>query len=569
MGREKDFDNSWLNTDKENVKPDLQEIFKNPRLIWELYRNLSLSDTDSLILLERLSHHLTIKKLYEGIPNIDKFASSQKTLKSCFKWDIDEMWAFYMALLPQIFSSFKELYMGKTSRQDSLNKLNDEDLQELKDISVTPNNLSNKQIISEIRNALNHTHYVPGKDELYIKNPKNSNSRIHARDFEANVPYTFFLDFIRVTQTYYRKSDWYDFLVEDEELLNDIFNNKNIKYEDVSDKIQFFQIVTKDKFWNENYDNSEKGEVKKELIRSEQLENLLLKYFSNHNLDFKNLRYISESLIKPPEIHMWEILETIIRREMFLGNRCKWLNYGELVDDVYKNMILWWYYWYLDYTDQSDWPICKEVEEIIVELWERLGKQRQSNWQSLLKYLNWCIKYIRKYLDNNWFIYYKEWEVEYIKKWNVKVNLIYIQALIDGLYSLYYLIDSMIKLFPNRLRLQLIKLAYVTQQVSLSDENLNWLISKVDISEKAKNKITTRERIRNSLSHHTYIILEGVDDIILRDWYKKKTDSWDREATFNLSKLFESTFKEINEKDIDVSRSSLQELLDSLDNSKR
>lgn len=567
MGSEKDFDNSWLNTDKENVKPDLQEIFKNPRLIWELYRNLSLSDTDSLILLERLSHHLTIKKLYEGIPNIDKFASSQKTLKSCFKWDIDEMWAFYMALLPQIFSSFKELYMGKTSRQDSLNKLNDEDLQELKDISVTPNNLSNKQIISEIRNALNHTHYVPGKDELYIKNPKNSNPRIHARDFEASVPYTFLLDFITVTQVYFRKTDCFEISCDDQELLKDMHdNNKNIKYEDIKDKIQFFQGVTTDNFWNENHDLSEKREVRKEVVRSEQLENLLWKYFSSHNLDLKNLRYISESLIKPPENHMWEILETIIRREMFLGNRCKWLNSVELLDNVYKNMIIWWYYWYLDYIDPSDWVICKKAEEMLVELWKELGKQRQPNWQALLKHLNWCIEYTRKYLNKNWFVYHEEWEFGYIEKWDVKVNIINIWTLIGGLYSLYYLIDNMIKLFPNRLRLQLVNLAYVNQQVSLSDENVDWLISKVDVSEKSKRKITTRERIRNSLSHHTYLILEWVDDIILCDWYKKKTDSWDREATFNLSKLFESTFKEINEKDIDVSRSSLQELLDSLDN---
>jgi hypothetical protein len=156
-----------------------------------------------------------------------------------------------MALMPQIFSSFKELYMGKKSRQDSLNKLNDEDLQELKNISVTPNNLSNKQIISEIRNALNHTHYVPGREELYIKNPKDSNPRIHARDFEASVPYTFLLDFITLTDIHFRKSDCFEFIIKDEGLLDDMYdndNNKNIKYEDIKDKIQFFHGVTNDDF---------------------------------------------------------------------------------------------------------------------------------------------------------------------------------------------------------------------------------------------------------------------------------------------------------------------------------
>jgi hypothetical protein len=181
-----------------------------------------------------------------------------------------------MALFPSMFSSFKELYMGKTSRQDSLNRLTDEDLQKLKDFSVTPNNLSKKQIISEIRNALNHIHYVPGKDEVYIKNPKNSNPKIHARDFEASVPYTFFLDFISVTQDCFRKSDCFEFLIEDQELLEDVSdNNKNVKYEDVKDKIQFFQTVTTGNSLDENHDFCEKREVRKELVRSEQLENLL------------------------------------------------------------------------------------------------------------------------------------------------------------------------------------------------------------------------------------------------------------------------------------------------------
>jgi hypothetical protein len=46
------------------------------------------------------------------------------------------------------------------------------------------------------------------------------------------------------------------------------------------------------------------------------MESLISKYFSNHNVDRKSLRYISEALIKPPENQMWEILETIIRREI-------------------------------------------------------------------------------------------------------------------------------------------------------------------------------------------------------------------------------------------------------------
>ena len=81
--------------------------------------------------------------------------------------------------------------------------------------------------------------------------------------------------------------------------------------------------------------------------------------------------------------------------------------------------------------------------------------------------------------------------------------------------------------------------------------------------EQWNGKKPIRERIRDALSHHSYIILEWVDDIVLRDGYKKKTDSWDREATFSLSELFESTFKEINENDIVPSYASLIEELNS------
>ena len=52
----------------------------------------------------------------------------------------------------------------------------------------------------------------------------------------------------------------------------------------------------------------------------------------------------------------------------------------------------------------------------------------------------------------------------------------------------------------------------------------------------------------------------------MRDGYKKKTDSRDRETTFSLSKLFEDTFKEISENDITPRYASLIEELNSSDN---
>lgn len=563
MGDEKNLNNSQLNIDTENVKPNLHEIFQNPRLIWELYKNLSLSDTYALNSLENLSHYITVKKLYEDIPNIDKFASSKKTLKSCFNWDIEEMFFLYMALFPSMFSSFKELYMWKTSWQNYLNRLNDEDLKILDSITTIPNNLSNKQIISEIRNALNHTHYVQGKDDLYIKNPKNENPKIHARDFEAIVPYSFLMDFIILSQDCFRKTNYYDLKIDDKELTERLWRNKGeIKYQDVKDKIHFFQGLTREDVWDENCEDLENSKEKRELFRSEQVENLISKYFYKHKLDAKNISYITEALISPPEIHMWEIFQSIIRKELKWSNRYKWLNSTELIDDVYKEMINWWFYWFFD------WFKNVEGKEIIVNICEEIEKKHQGNWQSMLKHFYWCGEYAYKYLKKHGFSEYKDGDKEYFKKWNIKIDINHLYGWISELCSHYYVISNMVKLFPNWLRLQLIKLVYVNEQVSLQNDNVEWLISKVDVTEdeQGNGKKPIRERIRDALSHHSYIILEGVDDVVLRDWYKKKTDSWDREATFSLSELFESTFKEINENDITPSYSSLLEELNSSDN---
>jgi len=265
---------------------------------------------------------------------------------------------------------------------------------------------------------------------------------------------------------------------------------------------------------------------------------------------------------------MWEIFSAIISKEIIRNNRYKWLNSIELLDDVYNEMINWSYYWYFDWFDGLEWfesLDCAEVKELLVNFWKELEKKRQPNWQSILKHFYWCKEYACKYLEKHGFLLYDKWGVEYIEKWDINIPSVCIQAVIDKLSSHYYVINNMIKLFPSWLRIQLIKMVYVNEQISLQDENVCWLISKLDTSEdeEGKGKKTIRERIRDALSHHTYILLEWVDNIILRDWYDKKTDSWSREATFSLSKLFENTFKEI-EKNSNSIVSSFPFLLESL-----
>ena len=40
-------------------------------------------------------------------------------------------------------------------------------------------------------------------------------------------------------------------------------------------------------------------------------------------------------------------------------------------------------------------------------------------------------------------------------------------------------------------------------------------------------------------------MLHWVDEIVLRDWYNKNTDTWEREETINLPKLYEETYNEM------------------------
>ena len=556
------LDISSLNIDKERVKTNLQELFKNPNLIWELYKTLSLNDTDTLSYLERLSHYSIIKKLYESMPNIDEFSSSERTLDSCFKWKYDDIFFLYKSLLPSIFSSFKELNMGKTSRQSWLNRLNDEDLQELSNIRVVPNDLSKKQIVSEIRNAINHTHYVPWNKEVYIKNPKNQDPKIHARDFEADVPYVFLLHFILLTRVYNRRVDYYSLKIDDQNLLESLLENpKDIKYEDVKDKIHFYQGVSKEKLWDWTCNSAANAVETKEFIRSEQVEEVIWEYFSNHKLDMKNLRYVAESLMGRLEIYMWEIFMTLIPNQIKWSTQYKWLKSPELVMDVYKNMRRKKYYWFYEWFDSI------EGKDTIIALCKELEKQHQS-WQSILKYFPSCKEFANRYLKKKGFLKYEQRNIVLFKKWDEIIDGESIYSAIYELCTQYYIIGNMVKLFPNWMRGKLINYWYVNEQLSLQDEYVDWLITKKDTSqdENGKGKKPTRERIRDARSHDTYTMLQGVDNVVLRDWYDKKTDSWSREATFDLSKLSESMVNEINKSDIASSYSSLLELLNLLDN---
>jgi hypothetical protein len=56
--------------------------------------------------------------------------------------------------------------------------------------------LSKKQIIVEIRNALEHHQYLTCTEGIYINNPKNENPRIHDRDFVAKITYKSLIDYI-------------------------------------------------------------------------------------------------------------------------------------------------------------------------------------------------------------------------------------------------------------------------------------------------------------------------------------------------------------------------------------
>ena len=551
-------------------------------VIVEKYKDKSL-DAETQRTIEKISHYYIAKLLYEKdvIGSVEEFSSSNKTLKSCFKGKIDDIKLLRFSLMPVIFSSIKEHFLWWNSWQDYLDRFSEENLMdilntakersEIEDFSLLkPSELSNKKFISEIRNALDHTRYVFWSEALYIKNPKNT---YHKQEFEKEIPYAFLLLFILNLPHFIPKNSLgISLCCDDEEIFS---NSKNLKFSDYKDSLHIYQHLAEWKYeddtiiknreiflskyligdvWEvvEEHDFVEWGDEK---IKSRVLEEwwLLTSYFNKEKLDSKHLEYVLVSLWMSSLTIPMSILVYLL---FVSDNSYKWLKSSEFMDKAYDFLYLIFSDYFTgcgvykndmdnaiknyhlnirgdnnDIWDTINYSFSSEKDKILDNIRNnlRIAKQ-ESNGQSVMKTIMWCRKYVYSYLMKCGFK--DEWDI--FQKWEIKITL---EELVNLCYFTcgdYFAISWIIETFPNRLKVQMIKMVYLNELIPLQKSG-------------KKGRKSEEEHIRNALAHDNYTILAWVDQIVLRDGYSRGDDKWNRERIYKLSELYESTYKAMDD----------------------
>lgn len=592
-----------LKYESETVENRIKTSFHGKSICWELYHTLDLTE-DKKNRLEKISHYKMAQWLHEEIANIDVFFKWKRTLNSCARWNFRNLRSI---ILISMFTSYKENYMAEKwySWENWLSQIKNEDLTELQVsrritiINAPADKLSSDQrIISQIRNALDHTHYFLEWNIIYIRSPQTG--------FEAKVPLDFLCDFITLVQKKGRREPWYGIYTDDPS----IYYPNDYKFDDIKNKVHYYISVNSDKehlpharirdayiefaqlhsdwmtteeretFRNmtkEHFDDykrlsklhknwfTEKDRTQKEIKFTDKLENLAKIYFNEngkskkrkrHIIDYKNLKYLWMTLFYPFEDFFWNALD-------FLMWKIENDDYRFHCDDFVEEMGI--------HTTANRSAAFRrgETDEEIGELFslERiLLDKKLKNWQSILRQRNECKTFAIKYFLDQGFVP----DIEFVKNEDGEnqINRILFKCgdslEIDGgniievcmaLSGYYFLGCQLAETFPNWLKIQFIESVYVNELISLKSDNVPWLVwSGI---KKPNDKFTNRDHVRNALVHNNYTMIHWVDEIVLRDWYNKKTDTWEREETINLPQLYEETYKEMaynmdNEPDLEI-----------------
>lgn len=150
-------------------------------------------------------------------------------------------------------------------------------------------------------------------------------------------------------------------------------------------------------------------------------------------------------------------------------------------------------------------------------------------------YLDYIITFYKKqgfiFADN----YQKHWPclIKTGLNWKIETVMPFriISAFIDNLHTEELVVERMFKEFPNWIKMQYIKTIFIDW---IADTPEEWNQK----SEDDKDKFTKFEHIRNALTHNTYTKYNGIDTILLRDWYNKKTMQREWEELFNINDLY-------------------------------
>jgi hypothetical protein len=127
-------------------------------------------------------------------------------------------------------------------------------------------------------------------------------------------------------------------------------------------------------------------------------------------------------------------------------------------------------------------------------------------------------------------------------KWDIKITGKELTQLgadaVNTWMILHYLLDE----FPNWLRLQYIKLVYTTILPNTTTWNAD------DLWNTVRTRVfTEEERIRDAMVHNQYTHLHWVKNIIMRDWYDKRSNSWNWEKVYNLKDLYDDSYKKFKD----------------------
>lgn len=500
-----------------------------------------------------MASHIFDAHNFKGmVEAVDKFCKSNKTLSSCCisAWKNLQipisMDLAYINSLKHCFCTQKEYYIWKLPE---FNRINDDDLKDFElnmEIIKPQGNLSNKQKIVEIRNALEHHKYLTCREWIYINNPKNSDPRIHARDFVAKVPYSSLQEYVWkvwfVSRKMYSISPNYS---------KDLNFNKS--YKEQKDKIWFevkksFQKeedrLSRVIHTEQEYQNRFNELDVHNLQLSEKQQDILSLFFEKNKLSHSNLEYVASSLqdYNRKDIVMIYILWELLKKEFSSNNfeqfkknkdvlksvkRLSWGRTNTVEDAIHSSG---WENW----EKTHDCSVVRELWEMLVSGWEinTLANRRQD----YLKYVDRFFKkrgfkYKERYL-NLWPCFIKK---ELSGKLETIIPLWIISSLLDNLHTEDLVVERMFKEFSQWLKMQFIKTIFIDWLVEVPSE---WH-QKPNVND----EFTIYEHIRNALTHNTFTMFYGINTILLRDWYNKKTNQWEREESFNINDLYNLPFK--------------------------
>lgn len=494
----------------------------------------------------------SITRLREDIKWIDKFFRWNKTKEKCFSWNTSP---FYY-IIPSLFASSKEAWYWK---RKELRKIQMADVENIdtSDLYIIewPDNFSKLDIFCEIRDAIEHKRTVYNKNGVIMVDNPNV-PRKHPYEFKAVVPYHVLFDFIKIVDKYDRRQHFDTFLFREDPNESELLD---YKLEDALNNGYFCQIMLKnsanhpfiiDKSVTEisefvrNHPLSESQMDLKEINLTDNQKEIIYDFFSKNKQKFsiEKLHYVAQNLIdnNRHEYFYYALLSCLWKLEPTD-------TYQDFVDKYFSKIGVDNVLWMLSAEYWRD----GDKLEVIKTLYDWLSKTKQENWQPLIWHSQWIFKYLVDKIKKMGFKYnenkYARHESEF-DNWNIKITekeLAHLGVLAANTWRIYhYLFDE----FPNWLRIQYIKLVYTTILSNNNSWNTNDTWNTDDSWNTTRSRVfTEEERIRDAMVHNQYTHLHWVKNIIMRDWYDKRSNSWNWEKVYDLKDLYDDSYKKFKE----------------------